>query len=272
MIKKLLKIIYLKLPQNQKIKAIYYYKLFCWFHKNLAAELIRFFIKNKKVENINLFEQKFYSQNGEDGIIRIIFDKIKTTNKFCVEFGIHPHEGNTIHLQKNKWYCLWMDGNGDDEKIKKEFITAENINLLFKKYNVPKEFDLLSIDIDYNDYWIWKAINIRPRVVVIEYNSSISLNESKVVEYEPNKCWDGTNYFGASLLALYKLGINKGYTLIGCDNSGTNAFFVRHDLVKNNFKVRDIKEIYKPPKYGKKINGKYIGHPPSTKNDSYLIL
>jgi hypothetical protein len=149
--------------------------------------------------------------------------------------------------------------------IKSEKVTAENIQNLFKKYNVPKNFDLLSIDIDYNDYWVWKAItDYLPRVVVIEYNSSIPPTESKVVPYDPEAKWDGTNYFGASLLALKNLGLNKGYTLVGCDNNGVNAFFCKNELL-DGIKIKDIKDLYRPPKYGEIINGIHIGHPKSSK-------
>lgn len=149
--------------------------------------------------------------------------------------------------------------------IKIEKVTEENIQQLFHKYNVPKNFDLLSIDIDYNDYWVWKAItDYVPRVVVIEYNSSIPPTESKVVPYDPNASWDGTNYFGASLLALRNLGLSKGYTLVGCESRGVNAFFCKRDLVEG-IKIKDIEYLYRPPKYGQIINGVHIGHPPSSK-------
>ena len=224
-----------------------------WIPKNMRYDI-----------NKGIIDKKIYSQNGEDGIIEAIFSKIGTTNKFAVEFGIDEYEGNTKLLKKQGWNCLWMDGNGDGNKIKKEFITAENINDLFRKYNVPEEFDLLSIDIDGNDLWIWKAIeNYKPRVVVIEYNSSISVNESKTVKYDPELTWDGSDYYGASLLALKKLGIIKGYTLIACDSNGVNAFFLRNDVIENKFEVRDIVDIYKRPNYGKKIDGKHTGHPTS---------
>lgn len=268
LIKQLFKIIYLKLSKRQKVKAIYrFIRGLHYFYKNFIAVLIRSFMKNKKIRNINLFEQKFYSQNGEDGIIKIIFDKLSTTNKFCVEFGVGDcTECNTQYLiKKQGWGFLHMDcGDRISPSTKKETVTAENINTLFKKYKVPTEFDLLSIDIDFNDYWVWKAIDsYYPRVVVIEYNSSIPPTESKTVEYDPNAQWDGTNYFGASLCALTKLGKSKGYTLIGCDSVGVNAFFVKNDLIKENFQITSIEEIYKPPRYGKKINGRYIGHPKS---------
>lgn len=149
--------------------------------------------------------------------------------------------------------------------IKIEKVTAENIQKLFKKYNVPPIFDLLSIDIDFNDYWVWKSIvDYSPRVVVIEYNSSIPPTESRVVQYDPEAKWDGTNYFGASLLALQKLGLTKGYTLIGCNDSGVNAFFCKTDLLQG-IKIRPIQELYKSPKYGEIVNGKHIGHPSSNK-------
>jgi hypothetical protein len=149
--------------------------------------------------------------------------------------------------------------------IKNERITAENIENLFQKYQVPENFDLLSIDIDYNDFWVWKAITkFHPRVLVIEFNSSILPTESKVVPYDPNAQWDGTNYFGASLLALKNLSLEKNYTLLGCDNNGVNAFFCKSELVEN-FKIQNIEDLYRSPKYGEKINGEHIGHPPSSK-------
>jgi len=149
--------------------------------------------------------------------------------------------------------------------IKIEKVTAENIQHLFQKYKVPKNFDLLSIDIDYNDYWVWNAIvDYFPRVVVIEYNSSIPPTESRVVPYDPNAKWDGTNYFGASLLALTNLGLSKGYDLVGCDSRGVNAFFVKSDLIKG-IKVNDIDKLYRPPQYGQIVNGMHIGHPMSNK-------
>jgi len=278
MIKKfilLLKKIYGRLPVVLQKKIKKYYIIIALFFRDFTIEL-KFLVTllnamNKKFENINLFEQKIYSQHGEDGIIKMIFHKIGVTNKFCVEFGVgNGCKCNTRYLIERKgWKYLHMD-YGDYTltctKIKKEFITAENINLLFRKYNVPKKFDLLSIDIDYNTYWVWKALKgYFPRVVVIEYNASFPPTESKAVKYTPNGAWDGSNYFGASLLAIVKVGKSKGYTLIGCENFGVNAFFVRNDLADNFLVKRDIKELYKPPGYGKKIKGKYIGHPPSNK-------
>ena len=107
---------------------------------------------------------------------------------------------------------------------------AENIESIFEEMKVPAEFDLLSIDIDGNDYWLWKAITrFKPRVVVIEYNSNYPPDVSWIMKYNPKHAWEGGSHFGASLLALEKLGASKGYSLVGCDFYGVNAFFVQRE-------------------------------------------
>lgn len=215
------------------------------------------------IADITRYERSICSQNGEDGILEAIFAVIGTTNKYFVEFGAGSGRTcNTSYLARRKgWTGLWMDGKGGPPRgplaVHQEFITAENINALFQKYGVPKSFDLLSIDIDGNDYWVWKAITKhRPRVVIMEYNASVPPSESRAIPYDPNFRWSRTDYFGASLLALKKLGEQKGYTLVTCDSRGVNAFFVEDRLVKERFMPRDIEQIYRSPAYG---NGK--GHP-----------
>jgi hypothetical protein len=234
---------------------------------NLVGLMNHCFHKNELIENINAFEFKKYSQNFEDGIIELIFHKIGTTNKFFVEFGV---EDGSECLTKNlivnhSWNGLQMDGtNYGNSYIKNEFITAENINELFVKYKVPFEFDLLVIDIDGNDYWVWeKLVDYSPRVVVMEYNAKFPPPQSVSISYNSNHVWDRTDYMGASLSALNKLGKSKGYTLVGCDRKGINAFFVLNELVENNFRVKPESELYRPPQYGKYIDGKRIGHPAS---------
>ena len=148
--------------------------------------------------------------------------------------------------------------------IKQAFITKENIQEIFKESNVPIEFDLLSIDIDGNDYWVWQALNqYRPRVVIIEYNSTIGPSIEWIMKYNSEHSWDKTNYFGASLKALELLGQQKGYKLVGCNLAGINAFFVRDDLVEDKFTSPFTSENHFEPMRNYLL--KRIGHSTSYK-------
>ncbi len=199
------------------------------------------------------FERQTYSQSGEDGVIEEIFKRIGTTNKQFVEFGVSQGlENNTAFLLLSGWKGVWLEGSAkffasiqktfaDVIKegrlvAKNVFITAENIQQLFKETNVPKELDLLSIDIDGNDYWIWKAItDYKPRVIVIEYNAHLGPTEPLVMPYDPKWVWDRGMHFNSSIKAYELLGKEKGYSLVYCNIVGNNAFFVRSDLMGDKF-------------------------------------
>jgi len=199
---------------------------------------------------LKLNGSKIHSQNDEDGIIDAIFRDIQPVSRFFVEFGIGPHwqdpnytnglEGNCIKLREEGWRGLLMDGQNHPEQygIKREFISALNINMLLRKYNVPDDIDIISIDVDGQDFWIWMACQYRPTLIVIEYNSNFSsLEEKYTVPFEPSFRWDGTKYYGASLGALVQLGSDKGYKLVYAN--GVNAFFVRSDMLDNSEDFRD---------------------------------
>ncbi|MGH8246647.1 MAG: hypothetical protein ACREUU_09470 [Gammaproteobacteria bacterium] len=198
-------------------------------------------------------EATIYSQSGEDGIIAEIFRRVGVTNRYFVEFGSGDgRENNTVLLLVAGWSGLWLEAHAEFVKTASEtfqreagekrliarqaFVTAENIEDLLRSANVPRAFDLLSIDIDRNDYWVWKAIgSYQPRVVVIEYNAVFPPGVSWVVNYEPTSYWDGSSHFGASLTALERLAREKGYSLVGCNLLGSNAFFVRSELAGDKF-------------------------------------
>ena len=84
------------------------------------------------------------------------------------------------------------------------------------------------------------------------------------MKYKPDNVWDGSNYYGGTLAAMVKLGKSKGYTLVGCDNRGVNAIFIRNDMIENNFVLKNTEELYKPPQFGIKVNGKYTGYKQSS--------
>lgn len=218
--------------------------------------------RGTQIDNLNQFERRITSQNWEDGIIHAIFTVIGTTNKYYVEFGAEDGtECNTRYLREHSgWSGLLMDGGYENPAIglRREFITAENIESTFAKYRVPKHFDLLSIDIDGNDYWVWNAItHYDPRVVVIEYNACLPYAPARTIPYNTAFQWDKTDYYGASLSAFVSLGIRKGYTLIATDSRGVNAFFIKQDLAKTHFDVRAPEELYRPAMF----KGRLGGHP-----------
>ncbi|HTH83202.1 MAG TPA: hypothetical protein VL490_09720 [Mucilaginibacter sp.] len=239
--------------------------------------------KYAQSKRLNKNEYQVFSQNGEDGIIQEIFNRIGTTNKYFIEFGVENGlECNTLNLLYKQWQGLWIEGssahvndihtrfsdliNEGRLKIKNKFIDAENIESIFQSADVPTDLDLLSIDIDYNDYYIWKAITAyNPRVVIIEYNSIFRPDTHFVVRYNAERTWDRTSHFGASLLALEQLGNEKGYSLVSCSFTGSNAFFVRTDLVGDLFEAPFTAENHYEP------NRDYLyytaGHPKNRRPD-----
>jgi hypothetical protein len=213
--------------------------------------------------DLERFERKVHSQNGEDGVLGAIFAAVGVTNRFFVEFGCgEATECNTAYLLEQGWQGLLMDPAGTSRNpratVRREFVTAENIDSLLRKYGVPEEFDLLSIDIDGNDYWVWRAIAHRPRVVVIEYNAHVPPGERRAIAYDPSFQWYWTDYFGASLRALKELGERKGYVLVYCESRGVNAFFVEASALPPGFAPLPLEAIYRPPNY----DGRGSRHPP----------
>ena len=183
---------------------------------------------------MKIHERKIYSQAGQDGVLEHILGTIGPAYSFFVEFGTvdGEHISNTAHLRLDcGWKGLLLDKEPTSPLVHKEFITAESIEAIFYKYQVPTWFDYLSIDIDGNDYWVWKAIQqYRPQVVSIEFNGNFRHDESFTMAYNPDHVWDGTSYYGASLQALWRLGNSKGYSLVHIVDN-LDAFFVREDCL-----------------------------------------
>ena len=191
------------------------------------------------------------SQNGEDGMIWEAFRRIGTTNRHFVEIGAGDgSENNTAFLLSQGWNGVWIDANEDllpnvrsrrdlDNgciRVLKRKVTRENVAGLMEEAGTPHEFDLLSIDIDQNTYHVWQAlVGYHPRVVIIEYNADIPPDIDWKSRYAPDRVWDGTVNYGASLKALELLGRSRGYDLVGCDFTGANAIFVRSDATADLF-------------------------------------
>jgi hypothetical protein len=186
---------------------------------------------------------KTYSQNNEDGIVSHIMMQLGVAIGFFVEFGVGPPwkssieesglEANCRLLREMGWRGIFMDSSPypPQYEVQREYITALNINLLLRKYEVPQEPEIISIDVDGQDFWIWMNLIYRPKVVVVEYNPNFGPEESIVIPFNVEYRWDGTKWYGASLRALEKLGHSKGYLLTYATRA--NAFFIKKDLVEN---------------------------------------
>jgi hypothetical protein len=188
------------------------------------------------------------SQRGEDGLIlALLHEGAEKTRRF-VELGCGDNGGNSGFLARELgWTGAMVDGGGDDVQalrrelgprgvlLKREWITCENVDDLLRALKVDDEVDLLSIDIDGNDLWIWEAVTAcSPRVVAIEYNTALGAERSVAVPYDPAFRRDPRRvmgrYFGASLEALARVGRRKGYRLVACEN--VNAFFLRDGVAR----------------------------------------
>jgi hypothetical protein len=197
------------------------------------------------MEYINFFFEKYknniFSQNGEDGVIEEILNRLDVSEGWCCEFGAWDgkHLSNTFNLVQKGFNAVYIEG--DENKFKDLIETSKiytniipinkwvdlnqnKLDAILKSTGIPKDFTLLSIDIDSSDYHVWESLEeYNPIIVVIEINSSISPFDENWIQQ------DGTEYETTSFLPMYKLGLSKGYTFLL--HTG-NMFFIRNDYFK----------------------------------------
>ncbi len=195
-----------------------------------------------------------WSQNYEDGMIAEIFRRIKIKTKTFLEIGVgNGRENNTALLVATGWRGWWIDGDksacdaicanlckapetASRLKFLQAYVAPETIVGLLEELGVPHEVDIFSLDIDLDTFHVWAALTtFKPRVVVVEYNAAFPPDQSWIHPYLPGRLWDGSQNYGASLKAFEQLGLGLGYSLVACDIIGTNAFFIRNDLVGDKF-------------------------------------
>jgi hypothetical protein len=186
------------------------------------------------------YGRKLFSQNNEDGVLLHLLAALEVKNGSFVEVGISKQptskpvdyafgfECNCWVLYERGWSGLWIDSGPLPAELPhvRAKVTPGNINSL-----LANEPDVFSLDIDGQDFYIWQAVKVQPKIVIIEYNASIPYGLRLSVPLEEEFEWDGTNFFGASFSALTALGEVKGYTCVYAN--GVNLFFVRSDLVSN---------------------------------------
>lgn len=238
-------------------------------------------IRLKMPESLALSGYSAYSQNDEDDILRKIFEKLNSQKPLTFfEFGVDATENNTLNMflgnAKGCWYDKGLTGFKKQYgekfglKIFDEYITKDNIGKLttdgLSFLSISKtDLDLLSLDLDGNDYYFIEEINrsgLLPKVYCLEYNAKFIPPLDVKIKYNPNHSWNGDDYFGCSLQSYVNL-LSENYTLICCNLTGSNCFFIRNDF-KHLFTIYPIADLYQPPRYylGEKTSK---GHPPTIK-------
>ncbi len=223
-------------------------------------------------------EFRNHSQTGEDGILNYLFSIVGAGNRTVVEIGAGDgRECNSANLIINHgWSALLCDGSEKNAAIARQYyanhpdtwinppeffqgwLCAENINEIVAQHGFRGEIDLLSIDVDGVDYWLWKAIDVvNPRVVVVEFQPYWMADRSVTVPYDSDfraqfvdypALKTVLHYCGASLPAMVKLGVQKGYRLVGTNRLSFNAFFVRNDIAPGILKAVDAASSFANPR------------------------
>jgi len=212
---------------------------------------------------------KVFSQFEEDGKLLYILALIGMKTRRFIEIGSDDGiNSNCANLYFHFGYHgLFIDGNRSAIRRGERFygrypnrywyapqflqaiITRENVNDLLEKQGYTGDIDLLSIDIDGNDYWVWDALEVcTPRVVIIETNVEFGLR-NLVVPYDPDYCYPGIHpiYHGASAEAMVKLGHKKGYRCVGANDYGSNLIFVKEELCGDLLPAHTPEEILSHP-------------------------
>jgi hypothetical protein len=194
---------------------------------------------NMENNKLSVHAKNIHSQHGEDGIIEMIFELIGTTSRVCIEFGAWDgfHLSNTANLWMHGWKGVLIEGvTSRYEELKQNvkdydclclnaFVTRAGLNSLdaiATRSGIGPDVDLLSIDIDGDDYYIFESLEwLRPRVIICEYNPTIPAEIDLCAEYG--------SYFGSSVAALSRLAKTKSYSLVAITE--TNCIFVQDALV-----------------------------------------
>lgn len=230
------------------------------------------------------YGRQVYSQNDEDGLIEEIWRRVGTgAPGSLVEFGVGDGtENNTLNLLAAGWRGSWLGGEavrvrwqGSRLRFRQCWISADNVVALLAeelqawRTDSP---DLLSIDLDGNDWHLWKAVlgaGIRPAILVAEYNPLLAPPTRWVMPHDAEHRWQGDDWYGASLAALHELMEASGYRLVCCNLTGVNAFFVRAELADRFPELpSDWKDLYMGAAY---VPYPWFGHPRSDRMIESLI-
>ena len=216
----------------------------------LLREYVRDFERRKTwpVNPIARSAYRVHSHGKQDGILDAIFTALGISSGTSVEIGAWDGitHSNTRNLLENGWTCGYIEADPDKfRELKRniEGLSACALNAMvdlelgntlddaIDRLGLPGKLTFLCVDIDGNDYWVWKSLTrCRPQVVCIEYNAYVDPLSRLSVPYEISRSWEGDFYYGASAGALYDLARDKGYAMVGFE-PGLDLFFVREDVL-----------------------------------------
>jgi hypothetical protein len=232
--------------------------------------------------DLTRYELRVFSQNGEDGVLCELLRRAGRVDEASfVEFGIGTGaQGNCVFgAEVLGWRGLFIEPSDEYAALERRWqarsrvataralVTPETVNAIFRDHDVPEEPDVVSIDIDGNDYWVWEALDFRPRVMVVEYNGNLDTSpDVRLVQPYEERAWDNTDYFGASLGALESLGRRKGYRLAHTELAGVNAFFVRDDVDAGLSAPEEVPRR----RVNLRLTGR--GHPPDPSGREYVTV
>jgi hypothetical protein len=193
-------------------------------------------MENNWISQIGQNRKQHFSQTGEEGYIEFILDNIGHGKKNLVDIGA----GDGKYLSNTKYFIdrhgykgILLDGDSRGNKnVKEVWITKDNVSDILMKYKCPKEFTLLSIDLDGNDYDIIESVcsDFKPRLIVCEINGTIPKGISKKIAYNEKHVWNNNDYYGFSYSAALILARKLGYVAV-FQNDALNMYLVRQDLL-----------------------------------------
>lgn len=233
----------------------------------MGQALIHLMLRKDKCSRLLTdYEFKVFSQWGEDGIIQHLIKNIDIQNRTFIEFGVEDFSESNCRflLMNNLWEGFVIDGSAANIKrlrssyyywkyplqSKMSFITCKNVCELLDESGFDKDLGILSVDVDGIDYHLLAALSAwRPRIIIVEYNALFGARRAVTVPYSENfvrkEAHFSNLYYGASLVAFTNLLDSRGYGLVGVNSVGSNAFFVRRDLLNENIHEVAVEVCFK---------------------------
>jgi hypothetical protein len=228
----------------------------------ILGELLR----QKQSQSLSDYEFKVFSQWGEDGIIQHLIGKLDIVNRTFIEFGVEDFfESNCRYLlMKDYWQGFVIDGSSANIarlkssyffwkyplQARASFVTRENVASLLEESGFDQDVGILSIDIDGVDFYVLEKLDAwRPRILIVEYNGIFGSRRAVSVPYSPDfrrsaQHWSNL-YYGASLRAFHHLASSRNYALVGVNSAGSNAFFVRRDVLNEHVHELSLEACYR---------------------------